>query len=141
MSTQKATIQRYTEAINNRSVTAEDYTKIFASNYVETTSQPIPPGPEGQQQLYQATLAGFPDFHIVLDDLIEEGNRVVARWTFSGTHQGEFNGIPATGKKVNIMGISIWYFDEKGQNVREYELLDGVGLLTQLGVLPAPDAA
>jgi predicted ester cyclase len=59
----------------------------------------------------------------------------------TGTHQGEFNGIPATGKQVKVMGISIWHFDENGQNVKEYELLDGVGLLTQLGVLPAPEAA
>ena len=141
MSTQKATMQRYVEGLNNRSMTPEDYVEIFAPDYVEITSQPSPPGPEGQQQLYQATLAGFPDFHIVLDDLIEEGNRVVARLTMTGTHQGEFNGIPATGKQVKVMGISIWHFDENGQNVREYELLDGVGLLAQLGVLPAPEAA
>jgi hypothetical protein len=51
MSTQKATMQRYVEALNNRSMTPEDYVEIFAPDYVEITSQPIPPGPEGQQQL------------------------------------------------------------------------------------------
>ena len=141
MSTQKATMQRYANGINNRSLTVADYAEIFAPDYVEITSQPVPPGPEGQRQLFEATIAGFPDLHIALDDLIEEGNRVVARWTMTGTHQGEFNGISATGKQVEVMGISIWHFDENGQNVKEYELLDGVGLLIQLGVMPAPESA
>jgi steroid delta-isomerase-like uncharacterized protein len=141
MSSHKETVQRHIQRINNRNLTAADCAAIFAPDYVETTTPPVSPGPEGQYALYQATLAGFPDFRIVVDDLIEEDDRVVVRWTFTGTRQGEFNGIPATGKQAKLMGISIWHFDEQGRNVHEYELLDGLGMLAQMGVLPAPEPA
>ena len=60
---------------------------------------------------------------------------VLARIT--GTHQGEFNGIPATGNKVNVSGISIWKIVD-GKNVEEWEILDTMAMMQQLGVIPAP---
>ncbi len=55
----------------------------------------------------------------------------------TGTHQGEFNGIPATGNKVNVVGMSIWKIVD-GKNVEEWEILDTMSMLQQLGVIPAP---
>ena len=85
----------------------------------------------------QANRQAFPDFDIALDDLIAEGNQVVKRWTFRGTHRGEFNGIPATGKQVTMRGITLYRLE--GGKVREmYWNYDVFGLLVQIGAIPAP---
>jgi steroid delta-isomerase-like uncharacterized protein len=85
----------------------------------------------------QANRQAFPDFDIALDDLVAEGNQVVKRWTFRGTHRGEFNGIPATGKQVTMRGITLYRLE--GGKVREmYWNYDVVGLLVQIGAIPAP---
>ncbi|GIV76452.1 MAG: hypothetical protein KatS3mg050_0846 [Litorilinea sp.] len=60
----------------------------------------------------------------------------MARWSAHGTHQGELMGIPATGKTVNLTGIAIDRF-ENGQSVEHWEIIDQVGLMQQLGVMPA----
>ena len=85
----------------------------------------------------QANRQAFPDFDIALDDLIAEGNQVAKRWTFRGTHRGEFNGIPATGKQVTMRGITLYRLE--GGKVREmYWNYDVFGLLVQIGAIPAP---
>jgi steroid delta-isomerase-like uncharacterized protein len=65
------------------------------------------------------------------------GELWASRWTLTGTHQGEFNGIPATGKVVNVSGVSIWKIVD-GKNVEEWEIVDTMSMLQQLGVIPAP---
>ncbi len=85
----------------------------------------------------QANRQAFPDFDVALDDLIAEGNQVAKRWTFRGTHRGEFNGIPATGKQVTMRGITLYRLE--GGKVREmYWNYDVFGLLVQIGAIPAP---
>ena len=72
--------------------------------------------------------------------MLGEGDKVVTRGTFTGTHQGEFNGIPATGKKVKVSYCDIWRV-ENGKCVENWVQMDMVGLMQQLGVIPAPEAA
>ena len=80
-------------------------------------------------------LTAFPDARFTVEDELAEGDRVVSRSTLRGTHQGEFMGIPPTGKPVTVTGMSIDRIVEGWLN------FDGLGMLQQLGVIPAPGQA
>ncbi len=95
-----------------------------------------PYGREGDRMRTTAMVAGFPDGKWILDDAVAEGDKVVARYTFRGTHHGELLGIPPTGKQVTMTGITI-YRIVNGQFAEIWESYDKLGLLQQLGVLPA----
>jgi steroid delta-isomerase-like uncharacterized protein len=87
------------------------------------------------KQLTTAFLTAFPDAHYTLEDLIAEGDKVAYRYTFRATHQGEFMGIPPTGKRVSYSGIEIDRIKE-GQFVEAWSSEDHLGLLQQLGAIP-----
>jgi steroid delta-isomerase-like uncharacterized protein len=93
-------------------------------------------GPEGVKQFYTALRAAFPTIHFMIEDQIAEGDKVVTRWTARATHTGEFQGIPPTGKVGTITGITIDRI-AAGKLVEGWTELDGLGLLQQLGVIPA----
>lgn len=73
----------------------------------------------------------FPDIKYTVEDMIEEGDKVVARWTTQGTHKGTFMGIPPTGKQVTFSGIEIIRIKD-GQAVEEWEEFDRARLMQQL---------
>ncbi len=79
--------------------------------------------------------AAFSDFHLTLDDQIAGGDQLVSRWTACGVHSGDFLGVPATGKHVEVPGIGIFRF-ENGKVVEAWSLADFLGLLRQMGALP-----
>ena len=84
-------------------------------------------------------VVGFPSAEfdeLVIDQVIEQGDKVVARWTSTMTHQGEFLGFPATGKKATITGTSIQRVSN-GKIVEGWDNWDQLGLLVQIGVVPA----
>ena len=84
-----------------------------------------------------ANRQGFPDFDIIVEDIVAEDDKVVKRFVFTGTHSGEFAGIPATGKRVTMRGITLYRL--AGGKVSEiYWNYDVFGLLQQLGAIPAP---
>lgn len=78
--------------------------------------------------------------HFAIDDVVAEGDRVVVRWTNTGTHVGEFAGIPATGKPFSIVGIDIYRVSE-GLLVEHWHVIDQLAMLGQLGLLPEPAQA
>ena len=82
----------------------------------------------------------FPDGRNTSEELLADQDKVVQRWTFRGTHDGVFEGIPPTGRQVTLTGISIWRVDG-GTIVESWHELDTLGLLQQLGVVPVPDQA
>jgi len=82
-------------------------------------------------------LTAFPDLYFTVEDLIAEGDEVVARVTMSGTQHGAFMGIPPTGKHVTITGIDINRF-VGGKSVEHWVEMDTLGMMQQLGVIPAP---
>lgn len=84
--------------------------------------------------------AAFPDIHLTIDDEIYAGDKVVHRWTLRGTHQGPLMGAPATGKKVAFTGTTIVQM-KGGKIAARWSNLDMLGLLQQLGLAPAPQAA
>jgi ketosteroid isomerase-like protein len=77
----------------------------------------------------------FPDVRMTVRDLIVDGNRAVWRWTFTGTHHGEFNGIAPTGKQVEYDGVSIEQVHE-GKIIERWDFPDLLTALRQLGALP-----
>lgn len=78
----------------------------------------------------------FPDARITIDACIEEGDAVSSRWSLTGTHQGEFQGIPATGRQVKFIGIEFNRVVD-GRFVEHWSMFDNLALLKQLGVMPA----
>lgn len=96
----------------------------------------VPGGFEGRRMFYSAMLAAFPDMEVRLEDVFGEGDKLVTRWSARGTHQGDMMGIPPTGKQISISGIAIDRF-ENDQSVEHWEVFDQVGLMQQLGVIPA----
>jgi predicted ester cyclase len=87
------------------------------------------------KQMMLAFYTAFPDMQWVMEDLIAEGDKVVSRYTFRGTHQGEFMGIAPTGKRVSFTGIEIDRIKD-GKFVEAWFDEDHLGLMQQLGVIP-----
>ena len=83
-----------------------------------------------------AFLGAFPDLHVMVEDLIAEGDKIVGRVTLTGTHQGELMGIPATGKKVSFSEIHIARISN-GKIVEHWEVTDTMSMMQQLGVIPS----
>ena len=84
--------------------------------------------------------SAFPDLRVTADDVLREGDKVVCRYTWAGTHTGDFFGVAATGRQVTVGGISI-YRVAGGKIVEEWWLEDLLGLMHQLGAIPTPGQA
>jgi steroid delta-isomerase-like uncharacterized protein len=97
-------------------------------------------GREGARQLVTMWREGFPNFVIRIEDMIAEGDKVAARFAFDATHTGEFLGIPPTGKRVHGTGTGIFRFVD-GQDAQHNVNFDALGVLQQIGVIPAPAGA
>lgn len=89
------------------------------------------------RQFGLATFEAFPDLRRTVVDMVAEGDKVVARWTSEGTHNGPFMGMPPTGKMVTTSGITIFRF-AGGRIVEEWSESDMVGMLQQVGAMPSP---
>jgi steroid delta-isomerase-like uncharacterized protein len=89
------------------------------------------------QQGLAPFFTAFPDLRVEVEDMLADGDRVVARYTWRGTQRGEFFGIAATGRSVEVAGTSIYRLED-GKIAEEWWLEDMLGLMRQLGALPAP---
>ena len=115
--------------------------ELFTPNAVLHTPDGPLTGLEGAVFLLQAYATAFPDFRMTINDMIAEGDQVVVRWTFTGTHHGPLLNIPATGRRFNVPhGIGIFRL-VAGKVEEGFFAWDKFALLQQLGVLPAPGAA
>jgi hypothetical protein len=115
--------------------------EIIAPGFVWHHSlMPVPPGPEGAKQIAKVMLDGFSPDEISEDFTVAEGDKVVNRWTGKLTHRGEYLGIPATGKQVTVTGVDIFRV-EGGKIAELWQEADWLGLLQQLGAIPAPAQA
>jgi len=94
-------------------------------------------GLKDYKQFFSNLFDAFPDLHFTFDDMVVEGDKVACRWTFTGTHKGEFRGIPPTNKKVTIWAITISRI-VGGKAVEEWERFDTLGWMQQLGLVPTP---
>jgi len=122
------------EVINKKNLAAVD--TLVAEDFLELV--PLPgqgPGMEGLKYAIGLFLDAFPDIHWALDEQIAEGDKVVSRFTWTGTHRGPFLGIPPTGRTVTVWGVVI----DVVRNDKFAEsriLMDTLGLMQQLGAIP-----
>jgi steroid delta-isomerase-like uncharacterized protein len=135
----KAVVRRYVEEyqIGGREEVADE---LVAANFIHHGGPAwsrMHVGKElGKPQFVAMLRTAFPDIVAVIHDQIAEGDMVVTRKTFQGTHRGEFMGVPATGKQVVIDAIDILRIAD-GQLVEHWNVLDMLGLMQQIGALPS----
>jgi predicted ester cyclase len=97
---------------------------------------PVPVhGPEGFKQLVGMFKGGFPDLRVEVEETYADGNKVGSRGTITGTHRGEFMGVPATNRSINVKYLDLWRVED-GRFVETWVQMDTMGLMQQLGVLP-----
>ena len=125
------------EILNKRNVNLID--ELFSPNFVENEELPpgIPPGREAPKALFGMLHSAFPDFNASIEQMIAEGDKVVIRMTWSGTHKGEFMGIPPTGRNVSFGVIDIVRL-AGGKFMEHWGILDNMAMMQQLGVIPGP---
>ena len=132
----KALVHRlFEEGVNQNKMSAAD--EIIAPNYVNHDFPAPAPGLEGFKMVVGMFRAAFPDIRITIEDSLAEGDKVMTRGHFTGTHQGAFMGVPPTGKKMMLKFIDEWRF-ENGKAVENWVQLDIMGLMQQLGAIPTP---
>ena len=125
----------FEEGINQKNTAV--YDEIIAPGYVNHNFPAPTSGPEGMKQVIGLFQAGFPDLRVIVEDVVAEADKVATRGYFTGTHRGEFNGIPATGKAVKVTYSDTWRV-EGNRLVENWVQMDLMGLMQQLGVIPAP---
>ena len=128
--------RNFEEVWNQRKLDLID--QLVASNSV--LHDPMVPGgkvngSQGYRQFVETYLAAFPDLHFTISDQIADGDKVVTRWTGTGSQQGALMGIAATGKRATVTGITIDRY-ENGKAVESWTNYDTLGMLQQLGVVP-----
>lgn len=110
---------------------------LLSEDFVEHEVTPgIPPTKAGVQQFFQMQMAAFPDMQMAIEDLIASGEKVVTRVKYTGTNTGDFMGMPATGKSVDVQFIDIFAFGSDGLLHEHWGVMDSMGLMQQLGVVP-----
>jgi len=129
----KASVRRLLEEAYNKGNLSIGY-ELVAPNVVG--HYPDMKGIEAWKQFAAAWRIAFPDLIISVEDIIGEGDKVVASWSARGTHQGDFQGIAPTGKQVIVTGVAIYRFI--GDRIAEmWGWRDALGLMQQLGVIPS----
>jgi steroid delta-isomerase-like uncharacterized protein len=131
----KAVIASFVEEVINKG-RLERVDDFVAVDFAEL--DPLPgqqPGSEGLKQVIAAFRNAFPDIHWVIDEMVGEDDKVFSRFTWHGTHRGEFLGIPATGRQTTVKGMVV---DRvvSGKMVESRILMDGLSMMRQLGVIP-----
>jgi steroid delta-isomerase-like uncharacterized protein len=133
----KALVRRvWEEAFNKRNLAVAD--ELLAQNSVNHEAPAGPPygGPEDLKQIISRLTSAFPDHHTIIEDMIAEGDKVMIRTTFSGTHQGLFMGIPPTGKRFSLQQIHVVRIVD-GKATEHWGVFDNLSMMQQLGVIPA----
>jgi predicted ester cyclase len=134
----KAVVQRFNELIGEflRTGDADALDEVLAPEFVY--HQPgTPPDLESFKEFFRMFRAAFPDMSFTVEDEIAEGDKVVDRLTWQATHQGEFMGIAPTGNVVRVTEMHISRISE-GKIVERWAQPDMLGMMQQLGAIPAP---
>jgi steroid delta-isomerase-like uncharacterized protein len=115
---------------------------LIDEGFVEHEGAPgLPPTKEGTLAFFRMLRTAFPDMHMEVEDLIASDDKAVARVSFTGTHRGEFLGVPETGNEVAVQVIDIMRFDGAGLVCEHWGVTDMLSLMEQLGVAPVAPSA
>ena len=135
----ETTMRRLYELISAGEIDA--FAEHLADGFVEHEELPgLEQSKEGVRQLFHMYRAAFPDLRMEAEDVLVSGDKVVARVHATGTHQGEFLGMPATGKRIDVAVIDIMRFGDDGLVHEHWGLFDSLGMMQQLGAIPAAAA-
>ena len=135
----KALVERFVEEFwNEGNMSAADELMAVDAEIHMPTREVV--DPEGLKGFAESWRESFPDWYSTFEELIAEGDRVAERWTGRGTHLGELQGIPPTGKRVEAPG-SVFYWIVDGKIVEFRGQLDMMSLMQQLGVIPSTQQA
>jgi steroid delta-isomerase-like uncharacterized protein len=137
--TNRATFARFHDAMNSRDTEMISRTidEIVDPDVLIRTPLPLDTtGAQALKQVWAILLRAYPDLHVSVDDVIAEGDKVVTRNTVTGTHRGEYMGVPPTGKPVTYKEIFIFRF-ANGRIAETWGVVDVLAQLKQLGAFPA----
>jgi len=130
-----AAMRRMYEMVSSGDV--DGFGALMADDFVEHEETPgLAPTKEGVKEFFRMYLAAFPDLRFTAEDVLVSGDKVVARTRATGTHRGEFLGIPATDKSVDVQLIDIIRFGEDGLAHEHWGVFDALAMMQQLGVIP-----
>jgi steroid delta-isomerase-like uncharacterized protein len=130
-----ATMRRAYDLINAGDLDA--FGELLADDFVEHEESPgLEPTKEGVVKFFQMYREGFPDLRMEPQDILVSGDKVVTRVQATGTHQGEFLGIPATGKGIDVQLIDIVRFNGESLATEHWGVFDALTMMQQLGVVP-----
>ena len=127
----KAIARHYVDVWNQHDPAVLD--TVFAANAVRHDPAT---GIESIRAIMQALLTSFPDLLLTIDQELADEDCAILRWTATGTHNGDFQGIPPTGKSINVKGNSVYQCAD-GKMIAEHSIWDTLGMLKQLGAIPA----
>ena len=133
----KALVRRFVDEVQSGGNT-DLIDEICSPEFVNHSAPPgLPADREGIRILTTMFKGAFPDSYFTVEDMIAEGDKVVTRKTFHGTHEGEFMGIPPSGRPVNVSLIDVVRISD-GRVVEHWSVGDNLGMMQQLGVIPKP---
>jgi steroid delta-isomerase-like uncharacterized protein len=132
----KEIVRRFVEEVQNDKDWAA-FDELNDPDFVNLSAPPgMPADREGGKAFLGAFVSAFPDSRWTIDDMIAEGDRVATKKTFTGTHTGEFNGIPPTGNPVTLQYVDILRLRD-GRIIEHWLSLDQLSFMQQLGVIPS----
>jgi steroid delta-isomerase-like uncharacterized protein len=134
-------------AADNKAIVRRLYEEVWNRRKLEVVNELISPshalqgpaifgssiGPEAYKHQVSNLLEAYPDLRWAIEDIIAEKDKVVACWTYSGTHRGDYMGVPATNKKVSVGGMTIHHI-AGGKIMDSHTNWDVLGMMQQLGV-------
>jgi steroid delta-isomerase-like uncharacterized protein len=133
----ETTMRRLYELISAGDI--DGFGEHVADGFVEHEELPgLEPSKEGVEQLFHMYRAAFPDMRMEPEDVFVSGDKAVARVRVTGTHRGEFLDMPATGRRIDVAVIDIMRFGDDGLVREHWGLFDSLGMMQQLGAIPAP---
>jgi steroid delta-isomerase-like uncharacterized protein len=136
----KATVSRFVDDVigtGDAEVISKTIDELVEPDVLIHMPMPIQAtGAQALKQVWAMLLRGLPDVHVTVEDLIAEGDKVVSRNTVTGTHQGEYMGLPPTGKSITYNEIFIFRF-ANGRIAEMWGVVDVFSQMKQLGVIPA----
>jgi steroid delta-isomerase-like uncharacterized protein len=117
----------------------DGFGELVAEDFVEHQESPgFERTRDGVLQLFRAYLAAFPDMRMEPEDVLQDGDNVVARVRATGTHRGDFMGMPPSGRAIDVQLIDIMRIGEDGRAHEHWGVFDALGMLRQLGAIPGP---
>jgi steroid delta-isomerase-like uncharacterized protein len=130
-----ATLRRMYDSINARDL--DGFAALLADDFVEHEETPgLAPTKEGVLDWFRLNIAAFPDLRFEAEDVLVSGDKVVSRARITGTHSGQFLGVPASGKRVDVQLIDIIRFGDDGLAHEHWGVVDALSMMQQVGAIP-----